>query len=101
MLRVMVMEAWPSISETTFTLTPSLRSRVAQVCLRSWKHRSSRTPEHSFMRLKERLRRFEGLNMEPVSFGKIGPHPARALPGAYFLRADVCGDPSGQQPAVG
>src|SRR5215210_83289 len=31
MLRVMVMEAWPSISETTFTLTHSLRSRVAQV----------------------------------------------------------------------
>ena len=28
-----VMEAWPSISETTFALTPSLKSSVAQVCL--------------------------------------------------------------------
>ena len=27
MLRVMVMEAWPSISETTFTLTPSLKEQ--------------------------------------------------------------------------
>jgi len=39
----MAMEAWPSISETTFTLTPSLKSSVAQVCLRSWKRKSSRT----------------------------------------------------------
>src|SRR5829696_3834827 len=41
------MEAWPSNSETTFALTPSLRSSVAQVCRRSWKRRSSRTPDRS------------------------------------------------------
>jgi hypothetical protein len=58
-LRVMAMEAWPSISETTFTLTPSLKSSVAQVCLRSWKRKSCLTPERALMRLKERLRRFE------------------------------------------
>src|SRR5215210_1580901 len=39
----MVMEACPSSSETTFTLTPLLNSSVAHVCRRSWKRRSSRT----------------------------------------------------------
>jgi hypothetical protein len=57
----MVTEAWPSISDTTFALTPSPSSNVAHVCLRSWKRRSSRTPERALMRLKDRLRRFEGL----------------------------------------
>ena len=55
----MVMEAWPSISETTFALTPSLKSSVVQVYLRSWRRKSSRTPERALMRLKEQLRRFE------------------------------------------
>ena len=35
------MEAWPSISETTFALTPSPSSSVAHVWRRSWKRRSS------------------------------------------------------------
>ena len=47
--------------------------RGAGVCLRSWKRKSSRTPERTLMRLKERLRRFEGLNREPVSLGKTRP----------------------------
>ncbi len=42
MLRVIVIEAWLSISETTLALTPSLKSGVAQVFHRSWKRRSSR-----------------------------------------------------------
>src|SRR5215208_893782 len=69
----MVMEACPSSSETTFTLTPSLNSSVAHVCRRSWKRRSSRTLARALIRLKERLRRFEGLNGEPVSLGKTRP----------------------------
>ena len=63
------MEAWPRSSETTFTLTPSLNSSVAHVCRRSWKRRSSRMLGEPLIRLKERLRRFEGLNREPVSLG--------------------------------
>ncbi len=61
------MEAWPSISETTFAFTPSLNSSVAHVWRRSWKRRSSRTLARALMRLKERLPRFEGLKREPVS----------------------------------
>src|SRR5215207_5470837 len=45
----MVMEAWPSISETTFALTPSLRRSVAHVWRRSWKRRSSRTLARALM----------------------------------------------------
>src|ERR671933_1658904 len=67
------MEAWPSISETTFALTLSPSSSVAQVWRRSWKRRSSRTPARALIRLKERLRRLEGLNREPVSLGKTRP----------------------------
>jgi hypothetical protein len=69
----MVIEACPNIPETTFALTPSLNSNVAHVCRRSWKRRSSRTPERALMRSKERLRRFEGLIREPVSPAKTRP----------------------------
>jgi hypothetical protein len=69
----MVMEACPSISETTFALTHSPNSSVAHVWRRSWKRRSSRTPARALMRLKERLRRFDGLKREPVSPAKTSP----------------------------
>jgi hypothetical protein len=40
------MEVWPSISVTSFALTPSLRRSVAHAWRRSWKRRSSRTLAH-------------------------------------------------------
>ena len=43
------MEAWSSISETTFALTPSPSSSVAHVWRRSWKRRSSRMPMRQAM----------------------------------------------------
>jgi hypothetical protein len=77
------MEACPSISETTFALTPSPKSSVAQVCRRAWKRRSFRTPKRALIRLKDQLRRFEGLNGEPHSLGNTRPwscqSPARRI----------------------
>src|SRR5215212_10803352 len=78
------MEAWPSSSETTFTLTPSLNSSVAHVCRRSWKRRSSRTLARALIRLKERLRKFEGLKKGTGLIGEyeslILPEPGQAQP---------------------
>ncbi len=67
------MEACPCISETTFALTPSPKSSVALVCLRSWNRRFPRTPESALTGRKERLRRFDGLTGEPVSLAKTSP----------------------------
>src|SRR5829696_4051359 len=80
----MVMEACPSSSETTFTLTPLLNSSVAHVCRRSWKRRSFRTLALVLIRLKERLRRFEGLKRGAGLVGEyeslILPKPGQAQP---------------------
>src|SRR4051812_10991585 len=85
----MVMEAWPSISETTFALTPSLKSSVAHVCRRSWKRRSSRTPERSLMRLKERLRRFEDRGYAIETFERHNEEVKRHVPAENLLVYEV------------
>lgn len=66
MSRVMLMEACPSISETTLGLTALESSKVAQVWRRSWK-RIGLSPALFRSGLKERLRKFDGLMIVPVS----------------------------------
>ena len=48
------------------------KSRVAQVCLRSW-NRIVLSPARISNGLEERLRRFEGLMIVPVSVAKTRP----------------------------
>ena len=64
--------ACPNNSWTRFGCTLRAKSRVAQVCLRSW-NRIVLSPARFSTGLEERLRRFEGLMIVPVSVAKTRP----------------------------
>lgn len=68
----MLMEAWPSISETIFELTFLERSSMAHVWPRSWK-RTGWSFAALRSRPQERLRRFDGLMKVPASVAKMRP----------------------------
>lgn len=70
---VIAVLACPSISETTLGSTFLDSRSAAHACRRSWKRMSTGRPARSRTRANERLRRFEGLMIPPVSLAKTRP----------------------------
>ena len=99
----MVIEAWPSISETTFALAPSLRRSVAHVWRRSW-NVGLFERWRALMRLKKRLRRLERLrgatDLDVILPESGQAHPFFELTIAVILEGGHCWPGEAHAPAL-